>query len=69
MDKDKTTEYSIDVSMNPHYHDNKECPYFWYIVGHDNNGSYNRGSGWSKTPEEAWKEANVYYERFIVTGS
>ena len=60
------TEYKIEVIMNPHPWDNKKEPYFWCILAWGNTTWYNRGCGWSVTPEQAWKDANKYYNRFIV---
>lgn len=50
--------YRIEISMTPHPWSNKENPYCWII--YKDGCSYN--FGWSKTPEEAWKEANKYYK-------
>lgn len=53
-------EISIEVSMTPHPWDNPDHPYFWCVF----KNSCNAGFGWSKTPEEAWREALEYYKGF-----
>ena len=58
-------EYKIEVIMNPHPWDNAEDPYFWCILGWGNKSWCNNGCGWSVSPEQAWKDANVYYNKMI----
>lgn len=54
-------EFKIEVIVTPHPHDCPDNPYFWVIYG--NNA--NCGSGWAKTPDEAYHEAyNFYYENY-----
>ena len=52
-------EYKIQVSMTLSFHDNPTNPYFWCILEF-NNGWSNTGSGWSKTPDEAFLDAKDY---------
>ena len=52
-------EYKIQVSMTPSLHDNPTKPYFWCILVF-NNGWSNAGSGWAKTPDEAFLDAKKY---------
>ena len=48
----------IHVSMTPQYHwFNRGTPYYWVIM----EDGCNEGFGWSKTPEQAWKDALKYY--------
>jgi len=61
--EDRPIEYKIEVNMKPHEWDNPTEPYFWCIKGL-HNGRCNKGCGWSATPEQAWKDAVAYYERF-----
>ena len=63
------TEYKIQVIMNPHPWDNAEEPYFWCILGWGNTTWYNRGCGWSVSPEQAWIDANVYYNKYVAKES
>jgi len=60
------TEYKIQVIMDPHPWDNEKEPYFWCILGWYTDAWCNRGCGWSVTPEQAWIDANVYYNKYIV---
>ena len=60
------TEYKIQVIMNPHSWDNAEEPYFWCILGWYTDAWCNRGCGWSITPEQAWIDANVYYNKYVI---
>lgn len=63
-------EYKIEVSMNPRYHDGPSAPYFWWIIGEKEDGTrYNYGHGWSKSPEQAWKEAKEYYNMLQVVAT
>lgn len=56
-------EYVIEVTMEPHYHDNKNKPYFWCLLKiHEDGIRTNDGSRWSETPELAFKEANEFYK-------
>lgn len=57
-----STEYSIQVSMTPHPWDCAHAPYFWVIFCN----RCNSGCGWSKTPEDAWKDATAYFNRHIA---
>jgi hypothetical protein len=51
-------ERKIEVFLTPHYHDNKENPYFWCILEWNNSWA-NVGWGWAETPLEAF---NMAYE-------
>lgn len=51
-------EHVINVGMTPHPWDNKEKPYYWVVM---RNGC-NEGFGWSKTAEQAWKDARNHYK-------
>lgn len=53
-------EYVIHIGMTPHLWDNKDEPYWWSIIRND----CNEGFGWSKTSEQAWKDANKYHEKY-----
>lgn len=55
-------EYSIQVNITPHPWDCAHAPYFWVIFC----GRCNSGCGWSKTPEDAWKDATAYFNRHIA---
>jgi uncharacterized protein (DUF736 family) len=57
-------EISINIIMTPHTWDNANNPYFWCIF--KNNG--NIGCGWSKTPKDAWEDANKYYKEMQKNG-
>lgn len=66
------TEYKIQVLMTPHNRDNPTHPYFWCVLANNGrpqdsgeDGWYNTGCGWAKTPEEAWTTASRAYTRFI----
>lgn len=58
-------EHIIEVIMDAHTWDNKDNPYFWYIKqwgkGKETETWYTRLSGWSKTPNDAWIDANKEY--------
>jgi len=56
-------EYKIEVIMNPHTWDNPTESYFWCILGWCNDTWCNSGCGWSISPEQAWKDANKYFNR------
>lgn len=55
-------EYSIQVSMTPHPWDCAHAPYFWVIFCN----RCNSGCGWSRTPEDAWKDATAYFNRHFA---
>lgn len=57
-------EYTIEVTMTPHYWDNETEPYFWSINYFDDitNEWLSKISGWAKTPEDAWNIANLKYK-------
>lgn len=50
-------EYSIEVRLNP---TSDEKPYFWCLF----HGHCTYGCGWASTPDEAWKDAYSYYNKF-----
>ena len=54
-------ECAIKIGMNPHPWDNEDKPYYWVILVND----CNEGFGWSKNPEQAWKDANEYYKKVL----
>jgi len=58
--------YKIEVSMNPNYEDNTNCPYFWIIrsivENNDNGDWYTVIAGWARTPTEAWQQAYMYWD-------
>jgi len=49
--------------MNPHPWDNAKEHYFWCILGWVNTTWL---WGWSVLLEQAWKDANKYYNKYIV---
>ena len=53
-------EYVIHIGMTPHPWDNKDNPYYWVIMC----DGCNTGFGWSKTPTQAWQDANQYYKKY-----
>lgn len=53
-------EYVIHVGMTPDPWNNGYEPYYWAIIG----DGCNEGFGWSKTPEQAWKDANEYHKKY-----
>lgn len=57
MDK----ECVIQVGMTPHPWDNEDKPYFWVVLA----DGCNEGFGWSKTPEQAWKDANEHRKKLL----
>lgn len=57
-------EYKIEVMLTP---DGSHMPYFWCILRYENEKWYNNGHGWTRTPEDAWKEAYEYYNDNILT--
>ena len=58
--------YKIEVIMTPLIHDSPNKPYFWCIMNCLPNGSWcNHTAGWAATPEEAWKEAETFYNKYI----
>ena len=54
-------ECAIQIAMNPHTWDSKDKPYYWVILV----SNCNEGFGWSKTPDQAWKDANEYYKKVL----
>ena len=54
-------EYKIEITLTPHYHDNPMFPYFWCLLGRNDDDWCNCGHGWAKTPREAWRRACEYY--------
>lgn len=56
-------ECTIEVTMAAHTWDNKYNPYFWCIKTWDEKTKiwYSLSSGWSKTPNDAWIDANKGY--------
>jgi hypothetical protein len=58
-------EYKIEISMTPHVHDNPLQPYFWCILYLHGKQWCNSGHGWAVTPEEAWKEAKTFYNKYL----
>ena len=58
--------YKIEVSMNPNYVDNANCPYFWIIrsivENNDNSDWCTVTAGWARTPIEAWQQAYMYWD-------
>jgi len=66
MDENKKGVYSIDVSLEPHFWDNKHKPYFWVIFEtHADGVKTNEGCGWAVSPQIAWEDAMDYYNNFI----
>ena len=57
-------ENIIEVFMTPFTHDSPNKPYFWMIKGPSISPT-NKGHGWGATPEEAWKEALDYYNKYF----
>lgn len=57
-------EYFIEIVLTPHYHDNNESPYFWMlgVIG-ENGERYNSGSGWAVSPNEAYNQAYLHYNK------
>lgn len=58
-------KYKIEVSMNPNYEDNSNCPYFWIIrsiVEDDNSDWCIVTTGWARTPAEAWQQAYLFWD-------
>ncbi len=55
------SKYHIEVSITP---DNKHLnkPYFWCILKLIGTEWVNDGFGWSITPQNAWEDANKYYQ-------
>lgn len=58
-------EYKIEVLMTPHYHDSPKKPYFWMIGSYAGKDWCTHTAGWAATPEEAWKEAYAFYNKYI----
>lgn len=58
----KISEFRVEVSMTPAYHDNKDAPYYWVLLGYAENWS-NWGCGWAKTPEEAYQAGISWFEQ------
>lgn len=52
----------IMIHMNPNFHDNPFNPYFWCLMGFKDS-LYNIYSGWSESPEEAFRTALSYYRK------
>ena len=62
-------EYKIEISMIPRFHDCAMAPYFWCILGRneEESGWFNCGHGWARTPAEAWQQAYAYYDGITST--
>jgi len=45
-------DYKIEVGLSPHFHNNKNSPYYWTIFCFYDTWC-NEGTGWAKTPTEA----------------
>ena len=60
--------YSIEVRMEPAVHDSPNAPYFWFIRIYRGKSCSNGGHGWAVTPEEAWKHAIEYYNKYYKEG-
>ncbi|WIV19198.1 hypothetical protein QPK24_23270 [Paenibacillus polygoni] len=54
-------KYIIEISMSP---DEVHIlnPYFWCVLKLHETTWVNDGFGWSISPEDAWTEANKYYQ-------
>ena len=61
--------YKIEVIMTPLTHDSPKKPYFWIIYSHtgkEGSSWCNHTAGWATTPEEAWAEANDFYNKYCL---
>jgi len=56
-------DYKIEIGLTPHFHNNKNFPYYWTIFCFYDTWC-NEGTGWAKTPTEAWNAAMKYYKDF-----
>ena len=55
--------YKIEVMMTPDHSHGAFCPpYFWCVLRYAHERWVNCGHGWAATPEEAWREAQDWYE-------
>ena len=63
--------YKIEVSMNPNYEDNANCPYFWIIrsvIETDENSDWcTVAAGWARTPTDAWQQAYLFWDDITST--
>lgn len=57
--------FKIGIHMEPNYKDSPDAPYFWFIACSSDGGETysNYGHGWSKTLEDADKEAREYFRK------
>jgi hypothetical protein len=54
-------KYIIEISMTPDdQHSHK--PYFWCVLKLQEMTWVNNGLGWSVNPQQAWADANEYYQ-------
>jgi hypothetical protein len=58
--------YKIEVAMTPNTYDNPDEPYFWIIRSCCGNDWCTYTAGWAATPEEAWKKAQAFYNKYIL---
>jgi len=59
-EKEQAKQHSIknvklDIQLIPNHDETDDEPYFWAILNYDRNW-YNAACGWSKTPEQAYKD-------------
>lgn len=61
--------YRIEVSLEPNYHDCANKPYFWRIaslnIDNPNSQYCTTTAGWAETPEKAFEEAKMFYDKYI----
>lgn len=55
--------YKIEVSVSAYESEYPNKSYYWILYSYETDWQ-NEGAGWAESPQQAWKEAYLFYNRF-----